>query len=162
MNSFFINFAYFLESSTKYYNTKHFFYETLEDNNSKKRKYFDFFMIFLVLSTVGILIFEVNHTILPWLDTYETIAVFIFIVEWIGRLWVNSHAHKHIINDYEKSQLLNHPYKFSHSFKIIIKEKLRFIHGLVHPTGCYENQFCFSKWRILESIVEWAYSTLLH
>ena len=127
MNSLFVTFAYFLESSKKYYNLKHFFYETLEDNNSKKRKYFDFFMIFLVLSTVAILIYEVNHKLLPWLDTYETIAVIIFIIEWLSRLWVSSHSHKHIIQDYEKSQLLNIPYKLSNSFRSIIKEKLSFI-----------------------------------
>ena len=127
MNSFFINFAYFLESSTKYYNTKHFFYELLEDTNSKKRKYFDFFMIFLVLSTVAILIYEVNHELLPWLDTYETIAIVIFIIEWLSRLWVSSHSHKHIIHDYEKSQLLNQEYILGISLKKIIKEKLSFI-----------------------------------
>ena len=127
MNSFFINIAYFLESSTKYYNTKHFFYELLEDTNARKRKYFDFFMIFLVLSTVAILIYEVNHELLPWLDTYETIAIIIFIIEWISRLWVSSHSHKHIINDYEKSQLLNQQYNFGHSLKQILKEKFSFI-----------------------------------
>ena len=127
MNSFFINIAYFLESSKKYYNTKHFVYELLEDNNSKKRKYFDFFMIFLVLSTVGILIYEVNHQLLPWLDTYETVAIIIFIIEWLSRLWISSHSHKHIIQDYEKSELLNQQYSFSKSLKKIIKEKFDFI-----------------------------------
>ena len=127
MNSFFINIAYFLESSKKYYNAKHFIYELLEDNNSKKRKYFDFFMIFLVLSTVGILIYEVNHQLLPWLDTYETVAIIIFIIEWLSRLWISSHSHKHIIQDYEKSELLNQQYYFSKSLKKIIKEKFDFI-----------------------------------
>ena len=127
MNNFFINFAYFLESSKKYYLTKNFFYEILEDTNSKKRKYFDFFMIFLVLSTVAILIYEVNHQLLPWLDTYETIAVIIFIIEWVSRFWVNSHSHRHIIDDYEKSQLLNQPYILKDSLKKIIKEKFYFI-----------------------------------
>jgi len=127
MNSFFINIAYFLESSTKYYNIKHFFYQVLEDNNSKKRKYFDFFMIFLVLSTVAILIYEVNHELLPWLDTYETVAVIIFIIEWLSRFWVSSHSHKHIINDYEKSQLLDYKYSLALSLKKIVKEKLSFI-----------------------------------
>lgn len=127
MSNIFVNFAYALESSKNYYKTKHFFYEILEDTSSKKRKYFDFFMIFLVLSTVAILIYEVNHQLLPWLDTYETVAVIIFIIEWISRFWVNSHSHKHIINDYEKSQLLNQPYYFKTSLKKIVKEKLAFI-----------------------------------
>lgn len=127
MGSIFVNFAYFLESSKTYYNIKHFFYETLEDTSAKKRKYFDFFMIFLVLSTVAILIYEVNHDYLPWLDTYETVAVIIFIIEWLSRLWISSHSHKHIIVDYEKSQLLNQKYKLTLSLKKIISEKLSFI-----------------------------------
>lgn len=127
MNSFFINIAYFLEASITYANTKQFIYEVLEDNNSIKRKYFDFCMIFLILSTVAILIYEVNHELLPWLDTYESIAIIIFIIEWIGRLWVSSDSHKHIIHDYEKSQFHNQKYFFSHSLKKILKEKFSFI-----------------------------------
>jgi len=127
MNSFFINLAYFLESSTNYANTKLFIYEILEDNNSIKRKYFDFCMIFLILSTVAILIYEVNHELLPWLDTYESIAIMIFIIEWLGRLWVSSDSHKHIIIDYEQSQFQNQKYLFVNSFKKIIKEKFSFI-----------------------------------
>jgi len=127
MSSFFVNFAYFLESSNNYYRTKHFFYQLLEDNNSKKRKYFDLFMIFLVLSTVAILIYEVNHPHLTWLDMYETVAVIIFILEWCSRLWVSSHSHKHIIKEYEKSQLLDQKYILNNSLKKIFKEKLSFV-----------------------------------
>lgn len=127
MNSFFVDFAYFLESSKKYSQTKYFFYQLLEDPNAKKRKYFDLFMIFLVLSTVAILIYEVNHSMIFWLDIYENIAIMIFILEWLCRLWVSSDSRKHIIHEYEKSQFLNYPYKFSLSLKKIIKEKLDFI-----------------------------------
>ncbi|MEA3497659.1 MAG: NAD-binding protein [Campylobacterota bacterium] len=127
MNQLIVNFAYTIEGSKSYYKTKHFFYELLEDNNSKKRKYFDFFMIFLVLSTVAILIYEVNHTVLPWLDTYETFAIIIFIIEWLSRLWVSSHAHKQIIDDYEKTQILNQTYNLKRSLKAISKKKLSFI-----------------------------------
>ena len=127
MNTQFVRFAYFLESSKKYYRTKSFIYETLEGTNSKQRKYFDLFMIFLVLSTVAILIYEVNHQLLPWVDTYETIAIFIFIIEWLGRLWVSSNSRKHIIKDYEKSQLLNQEFHLNCSLRKILKEKVSFI-----------------------------------
>ena len=122
-----VKLAYTLESSKTYYKTKHFFYEVLEDENSLKRKYFDLFMIFLVLSTVAILIYEVNNPILTWLDTYEMIAIVIFIIEWLGRFWVNSHSRRHIIVDYEKSQLLGYPYNIKTSLKKIFKDKWSFI-----------------------------------
>jgi len=127
VQSLVVKLAYTLESSKTYYKTKHFFYETLEDENSLKRKYFDLFMIFLVLSTVAILIYEVNNPSLIWLDTYEMVAIVIFIIEWLGRLWVSSHSRIHIIEDYEKSQLLGKPYKAGNSLKKIFKEKLNFI-----------------------------------
>ncbi len=127
MKDLIVKFAYNLEASKGYYSVKHFFYELLEDSNAKKRKYFDFFMIFLVLSTVAILIYEVNHEVLPWLDTYETVAIIIFIIEWLSRLWVSSHSRKQIIEDYEKTQLLNQPYDVVISIKKIMKRKLSFI-----------------------------------
>ncbi len=127
MKKLVLKFAYFLETSKRYYNAKHFIYEFLEDSGSKKKTYFDFVMIFLVLSTVGILIFEVNHKPIAWLNTYETIAIFIFICEWLSRLWVISHAHKQIITDYEKSELINQPFDLWLSIKKIVNEKISFI-----------------------------------
>ena len=127
MKNLLIKFAYFLESSNGYYNAKHLVYQFLEDPTSKKKKYFDFLMIFLVLSTVGIMIFEVNHRQIDWLLRYETIAIFIFIIEWLGRFWVISSVHKRIIKDYEQSQLINHTFKISKSLKKALKEKINFI-----------------------------------
>ena len=127
MKNLLIKFAYFLESSNGYYNTKHLVYQFLEDTTSKKKKYFDFLMIFLVLSTVGIMIFEVNHRQIDWLLEYETIAIFIFIIEWVGRFWVISHSHKQIIKDYEQSQLINHTFEIGKSLKKVLKEKVSFV-----------------------------------
>lgn len=127
MKNLIVSLAYTLESSRRYYSTKHFVYELLEDETSLKRRYFDFFMIFLVLSTVAILIYEVNHEVLPWLDTYETFAIVVFIIEWLSRLWVSSHMRLDIIEDYEKSQLLNQPYFLKPTLKKILKKKFSFI-----------------------------------
>lgn len=127
MNTFIVNLAYHIEASKKYRKLKKFTYSVLEDDSSRYKKYFDFFMIFLVLSTVAILIYEVNHKLLPWLDSYETFAIIVFIVEWLGRLWVSSDIHNQIIKDYENSQLLDKTYKFSKSFKTIVQKKLDFI-----------------------------------
>ncbi len=127
MKSLIISFAYFLESSKRYYTVKHLAYQFLEDANFKYKKYFDFSMIFLVLSTIGILIYEVNHPQLDILNTFEIFAIVIFIIEWLGRLWTVTHIHKQIITDYEKAQFLNQPYSLKKSLLQILKEKLAFI-----------------------------------
>jgi voltage-gated potassium channel len=127
MSKLIVSLAYTLGASRGYYNFKHFFYELLESQTAKKRRYFDFFMIFLVLSTVAILIYEVNHKPLEWLDTYETVAIVIFIIEWLSRLWISSHIHRQIINDYEKSQLFNQEFSVQESIRKILKDKLKFI-----------------------------------
>ena len=127
MSKLILKFAYFLATSSTYYHSKRFIYQFLEDSESKKKTYFDFFMIFLVLTTVGILIYEVNHKPEEWLNTFETTAIFIFIFEWLGRLWVTSHSHKQIIKDYEHSLFINQPFDLVQSLKTVIQEKLSFI-----------------------------------
>ncbi|MEA1915212.1 MAG: NAD-binding protein [Campylobacterota bacterium] len=119
--------SYSLESSKNYAAAKSFTYDVLENDHSLKKRYFDFFMIFLVLSTVAILIYEVNHKLLPWLDNYETFAIIVFIIEWLGRLWISSSMHTQIINDYKQSQVLDKPFSLGASLKSIFKKKVEFI-----------------------------------
>lgn len=84
-------------------------------------------MIFLVLSTIAILIYEVNHEKIETLITYEYVAIGIFLIEWFGRLWVYSDIRKIVIHDYENSSFLGKKYKFSISLKKALKEKIKFI-----------------------------------
>ncbi len=127
MKNLIISFAYFLESSKRYYSIKHFTYQLLEDPSFKYKKYFDFFMIFLVLSTVAILIYEVNHKQIKILNIYEIFAIIIFIIEWLARLWTVTHMHKQIIEDYEKAEFLNVSFNLNSSLKRVFKDKVRFI-----------------------------------
>jgi voltage-gated potassium channel len=122
-----VNAFYHLDASNSYTSIKHFTKNILENNHYKYKKYFDFFMIFLVLSTIGILIYEVNHPKLSILNTYEYVAIVIFLFEWLGRLWVYSDIRKTVINDYEESLFLAKKYKISSSLKKAFKEKVEFI-----------------------------------
>ena len=84
-------------------------------------------MIFLVLSTIGILIFEVNHQKQHIFDDFEFFAVLIFIFEWLARLWVSSDIHAVIIADYEKSNLLDKDFHLLKTLKKIALQKFDFI-----------------------------------
>ena len=126
-----VNLAYNIENSKLYHKFHNFLVSILVDSGSKAKTIFDFFMIFLVISTVGILIYEVRHTIHMHVIYYEYFAVAIFILEWIGRLIVSFESHKQIIKDFEESQFLNRPYHLSQSLKKITKAKLSHIFSLM-------------------------------
>ena len=127
MQDIFVKFAYLLESSTLYINIRNFTDKLLNDTRYKGKRYFDFLMIFFVLSTIGILIYEVNHPAMHYLNDYETLVIYVFVFEWLGRLWTSSNSHKCIIEDYEKSQLRNHKFSLGFTLKKIIKDKFGFI-----------------------------------
>ena len=127
MTKFIISFSYKLNTSIKYKKFKNFIYNILENNAYSYKKYFDMLMIFLVLSTIAILIFEVNHKNLTILNDYELFAVIIFTIEYFGRFWVSSNIHNIILEDYENHQLLNRKYNILSSIKKIIKKKFEFI-----------------------------------
>lgn len=122
-----INLFYSLDSSIAYTKIKTFTRNILENNHYPYKKYFDFCMIFLVLSTIGILIYEVNHPKLAILDNYEYFAVGIFILEWLGRLWVYNDFRKIVIKDYEEALFFGKEYYILHSLKKAIKEKFEYI-----------------------------------
>jgi len=127
LTNLFVKFAYKIEASQTYHKFRTFLYNILENNFSHQKKIFDFFMIFLVISTVGILVYEVRHPLPKWVDDFEYFAVVIFMLEWIGRLIISFESHKQIINDYEEAKFLNIEYRLSESIKVITKEKLKYI-----------------------------------
>jgi len=127
MTNFIVKLAYKIDGSKTYHSFRTFLINILLNNNTKHKKIFDFSMIFLVISTIGILIYEVKHTLPDYIINYEYFAVFIFILEWIARLIVSFESHKQIIRDFEEAQLLNIPYNLSSSLKIITKAKFKYI-----------------------------------
>jgi voltage-gated potassium channel len=129
MTDLIVKFAYNTESSKTYHRFRTFLVNILQ-NNTTSKKIFDLVMVFLVISTVGILIYEVKHTVPDFLNQYEYFAVGIFILEWIGRFIINFESHKQIIRDFEESQFLNIDYDLSQSIKIIISKKLQYIFSL--------------------------------
>lgn len=127
MGDFFVKLAYKTESSKTHFTFIRFLENILQNHHTKQKKIFDFCMIFLVFSTVGILIYEVKHEVPIEIVYYEYFAVAIFILEWLGRYTLSFSSHRQIIKDFEASQYLNMDYNFKDSLKTILKKKLEFI-----------------------------------
>ena len=119
--------AYLLAADKKYAKIKAFFYDILENQRSPLKRYFDSFMIFLVLTTVFILLYETKNLLPSWVKFYEIFALTIFIWEWLARLWVVSDIHLDIIQNYEENELEQRDFTLWQLIKPAVINKLKFI-----------------------------------
>ena len=123
-----VDIAFFLDSSQKYKKTKLFIKNILENDDYWLKRYFDYFMIFLILSSVIIIIEEVKTPISKWLYFYDVYFVTaVFIIEYILRLWVYNDVRKIIIEEFENSVFLEKEFETKKVLKEIIKKKFEYI-----------------------------------
>ena len=103
-----IAFAFYLDSNRRYLKIKRFFSRLMNDDNFRYKHYFDIFMFFLVLISVGILLYDIRHEIHPLLEDFDYFFITgVFLIEYIIRVWVYNDIHKIIINEYEEATFLD-------------------------------------------------------
>jgi len=123
-----IDFAYYLNTSVWYQRKRRFFYNLLENDEYKYKKYFDIFMMILIFSSVSILIYEVKkdaHDLLNLFNSY--VISIIFFIEYILRLWIHSSISKVIIHQDEYSDLLDRDFDLLFVIKRVFKDKIEYM-----------------------------------
>ena len=125
---FFLSFAYFIESFRAYRRIKSFVYNLIENDQYPYKKYFDFFMIIVILTSVTLLVIDVKHHIPVWIDELDLYVVTsILILEYLARMWVYSDVHKIVIDEYEESRFFDKRLSFFHLFWKIFQNKWGYI-----------------------------------
>ena len=120
--------AFFLHTCHPYQRTKIFFYNLLENQHYRHKKYFDFFMIGLIFLSVYILVSSVKHEIPQgWLVFNNYVISLLFIIEYVLRFWVYSSNSKTIIEQYERDLFLHRPFSFLEAMKSIVKQKTEYV-----------------------------------
>ncbi len=95
---------------------------------NRYKKYLDIFIIFLILSSVFILVYEVKHPLPVWLDYYDIYFVsLIFLIEYILRLWVSSDLSGELVAEYEKSKFLGRNFRLWKAVGRGVKKKLAYM-----------------------------------
>jgi len=122
-----VYFAYFLKTSAGYRNTKLFFYNLLENTNSRLKSYFDVFMVILVLLSVFLLVYEVGKIPSEIDRIYEHTIVSIFIIEYLLRAWLYNDNHKLILEHYEKAVYLNSPFRLNKVVRLMVAKKVEYV-----------------------------------
>ena len=117
-----------LENSKKYRKTKAFVSDLFSNPDNKYKKYIDSLIIFLIISSVIILIYEVKNPVPVWLDYYDIYFVsFVFLVEYLLRLWVVNDIHKIILDEYHEAEFLNREFTPWSSLKEGMREKFEYM-----------------------------------
>jgi len=124
----FVDLSYFLQASKGYQGSKRFFYALLEDQSYPYKKYFDYFMMLLILSSVMLLIRGVKYPLPEYAIAYNDYVIsIIFLLEYSLRFWVHSSVSKAIIQQFEKDELLNKKFRFSKVLSDALSEKWRYM-----------------------------------
>jgi voltage-gated potassium channel len=66
-----VYFAYLLKTSEHYTQTKRFFYNLIENPQSRMKSYFDIFMVCLVMLSVFFLVYNVEHALTETGEYFE-------------------------------------------------------------------------------------------
>jgi len=120
--------AYYLNTSKSYQKRKHFFYNILENDRNKYKKYVDYFMMLMIFISVGVLIREVKFHVNDFLLFFSNYVIsFIFLIEYIFRLWVSSSVSKIIVARAEHDTFLLREVNLLKALKEVLKVKLLYM-----------------------------------
>jgi len=123
MHNFILKLAEAIDKSLRYQKVKSFFRSLLEDVNYPYKRYFDAFMIFLIVISISILIMSKTGKIPEWLVEFDLYFVTsIFALEYLLRLWISHDIHKYLISSSNETK--------SERYWTIIKSKLRYMISL--------------------------------
>jgi len=120
--------ARYLNTNQKYKKTKRFFYNLLENDSYKYKKYFDIFMIFMVLSSVFVLLYDVKNKLGRILYIYDIYVITtLFIIEYLLRMWVYNDNREIILNELEEATFLGREFNTKKVVLEILKKKFEYM-----------------------------------
>ena len=128
INELVLKVAQRLNRSGKYKGVKHFLDEVLNNPDNPYKKYVDLTMMFLIVTSVAILVYEVRNPVPEWMDYYDIYLVsFIFLIEYILRLWVHTDFYRLVVEEAKKAKFIGVDYSLKAPLTKAIKKTVAFI-----------------------------------
>ena len=136
-----------LHESKRYNKIKSFVRDVLNNPHNPYKKYVDITIIFLIITSVFILIYEVKNPVPKWLDIYDIYIVsFVFSIEYLLRLWVHNDVSESIVKEHKESLFVAHDFSPYGVFKERFIEKLKY---MLTPTALIDLLAIFPAYRPL-------------
>jgi len=132
-NTFIVSFFLYLARSKKYKNFKNFFRTLFKDNKSRAKHFIDYFLIFLIVSSVAIFVYEVENVVPDWVDFYAVyVTSTIFAIEYLINMWLYNNIHESVLKEYKQSQIINVEPRY---FKVLTKAFLKKLSYALTPVA---------------------------
>jgi len=123
-----IKFAFFLHGSKVYNAFKTTATNFLLNADYNYKKYFDIFMILLIVSSVAILVYEVKHPVPVWVDFFDIYVVTtIFTMEYLARVWVHNSWSKQMVKEHGEAKFLDKSFSIWTASKKVFQEKFVYL-----------------------------------
>ncbi len=120
--------AYYLQTSQSYQARKKFFYDILENDNCKYKKYIDMMMMVFIFISVAVLIREVKFHVNDYLLFFSNYIIsFIFFIEYMLRLWVSSSVSEIIVARAEHDTFLLREVNLAKALRKALHVKLSYM-----------------------------------
>ncbi len=136
-----------LDQSPRYKTFKAKVRDLLNNPENPYKKYFDITIIFLIISSVFILIYEVKHPIPYWMEFYDIYIVsLVFLIEYLLRLWTYSDLSSEIIREYDEAVFVGREFSIWPALARGLRRKLRY---MVTPAAIIDMLAIFPAYRPL-------------
>jgi voltage-gated potassium channel len=117
-----------LHNSKHYQRLKAAVRDLFTNSENPYKKYLDITIIFLIVSSVFILIYEVKNPVPEWIDLYDIWFVSgVFLLEYLMRLWISSDLTEDLVREYEEASFVGREFRVWWALGRGIRKKLAYM-----------------------------------
>ncbi len=159
---FIVSFFLYLANSKKYNNFKNEARELLHNPLNRYKRYIDYILIFLIVTSVAIFIYEVDYKVPDWLEFYAVyITSGIFAIEYLFNFWLYNDIRKEVEREYNDSVLVGRKGKFAKVIFGAVFKKISYIFTPVAIIDFLAIVSAYKTLRVLKIFVMFRFLKLL-
>jgi len=123
-----VTFFLTLAHSKRYNSFKDHVKEYLWNNNNFYKKLIDYILIFFIISSVAIFVYEVKYPIPYWMEFYAVyFTSVVFAIEYLFNLWLAGDIRFEILKEYNEVNFLKRPPNYGRVFFKALRKNLSYI-----------------------------------
>ncbi len=127
-----VKFFLYLARSKRYNSFKEKVRDLFFNPRNFYKRVIDYFLIFFIVSSVAVFVYEVKHTVPYWLEIYAVyFTSIVFIIEYLINLWLAWDIRFDILNEYNEANFLKRRGNYKKVFFRALRKNLSYMLSVV-------------------------------